>query len=98
MIVTLVHVHVKPDHMDDFLQAASINHLRSVKEPGNLRFDILQDALNPAKFVFYEAYQDEEAAAAHKKTSHYLEWKDTVADWMAAPREGIKYKGLLPEY
>ena len=98
MIVTLVHVRVKPEHIDDFIQAASRNHHQSVREPGNLRFDILQDAGDPSKFVFYEAYKDGDAAAAHKLTSHYLEWKEKVADWMAAPREGVRYNGLLPEY
>ena len=97
MIVTLVHVHVKPDHIADFIQATSKNHYQSVREPGNLRFDILQDAGDPAKFVLYEAYGNTDAAAAHKLTSHYLEWKETVAGWMASPREGIRYNGLLPE-
>ena len=35
-------------------------------------------------------------AAAHKQTSHYLEWRETVADWMAEPRQGISYNGLYP--
>ena len=38
----------------------------------------------------------EEAAAAHKETNHYKVWRDTVADWMAKPRQGIKYKGIRP--
>jgi len=98
MLVTLVHVQVKPEHLDAFIRATSKNHFQSVKEPGNLRFDMLQDAVIPAKFVLYEAYKDEESAAAHKKTPHYLEWKETVAEWMAAPREGVRYTGLLPQF
>jgi autoinducer 2-degrading protein len=33
---------------------------------------------------------------AHKNTAHYLKWRDTVADWMAAPRQGLSYRGLFP--
>ena len=72
MIVTFVHVFVAEDHIQDFIRATIENHKESVKEPGNLRFDILRDAADPAKFVLYEAYESEEASAAHKNTRHYL--------------------------
>lgn len=96
MIATLVHVHVKPEAVRSFIEATHENHENSVKEPGNLRFDILQDAQDPNKFVFYEAYASEQAAAAHKETAHYLKWRDAVAPWMAKPREGVKHAILFP--
>ena len=96
MIVTIVHVDVKPEHIEDFIRATSENHLHSVKEPGNLRFDVLQKGENPAEFALYEAYENETASAAHKETAHYLKWKETVADWLANPRKGVRYDGLLP--
>jgi autoinducer 2-degrading protein len=96
MIVTFVHVWVMEAHIEDFKEASIANHRESVKEPGNLRFDVLQDDADPAKFVLYEAYESEEASAAHKKTAHYLEWREKVADWMAQPREGLKHKILAP--
>ena len=97
MIVTFVHVWVKDDHIEDFIKASVENHNESVKEPGNLRFDFLQDAGNTSKFVLYEAYESEEASAAHKSTPHYLKWRETVADWMDQPRQGIKHVILCPE-
>ncbi|MEN8202151.1 MAG: antibiotic biosynthesis monooxygenase [Bacteroidota bacterium] len=96
MIVTIVHVKVKPEYIEDFIRVSTENHHQSVKEPGNMRFDVLQLADNPAQFALYEAYENEANAAAHKTTAHYLKWRETVAEWMAEPRTGIKYKGLLP--
>lgn len=96
MTVTLVHVEVKPEYVEDFIRVSTENHHQSVQEPGNLRFDVLQLAENPAQFVLYEAYESETAAAAHKDTAHYLKWRESVASWMTIPRTGIKYKGLLP--
>lgn len=96
MQVTLVHVHVKPGHVDDFIRASQANHEASVKEPGNRRFDVLQSADDPTHFILYEAYATTEDAAAHKRTAHYLSWRETVAEWMAEPRQGIPYHGLLP--
>jgi autoinducer 2-degrading protein len=96
MHVTIVHVHVRPEHVAEFIDAIRINHEGSVKEPGNLRFDILQSVEDPTRFVAYEAYVDEAAAKAHKETAHYLAWRDKVADWMAEPRQGVRYDGLFP--
>lgn len=96
MIVTFVHVWVKEENKNEFINATIENHKESVKEPGNLRFDILQDDKDPLKFVLYEAYESEECAANHKSTKHYLKWRDTVADWMAQPREGIKHHIIFP--
>lgn len=97
MFVTLVHVHVKPEHLDAFLCITRENHENSVQEPGNLRFDVLQLSGDPNRFVLYEAYATEADAARHKETAHYLKWRDTVADWMASPRQGVRYSGLHPQ-
>lgn len=97
MYVTLVHVHVKPERIKEFIEACRVNHEASTKEPGNRRFDILQSAEEPARFVLYEAYADKDAAAAHKETDHYKRWKDLVAGWMAEPRKGVVYTGLFPK-
>jgi autoinducer 2-degrading protein len=96
MHVTLVHVQVKPDHVADFIAACRLNHEASVREPGNRRFDVLQSADDPVKFVLYEVYDSAESAAAHKNTPHYLKWRDTVTSWMAVPRVGVPYKGIYP--
>ena len=96
MIVTLVHVWVKPAYTDDFIKASTENHQNSIKESGNLRFDLVQDAKDLSKFVIYEAYESDEAAAAHKETDHYKKWRETVGDWMAQPRRGEKHIIITP--
>lgn len=96
MYVTLVHVRVKPQFIDAFIEACRENHLASVREPGNMRFDVLRSRDEPDRFILYEAYTTPEAAAAHKQTPHYIAWRDRVADWMAEPRRGVVYDGLFP--
>jgi autoinducer 2-degrading protein len=96
MYVTLVHVHVKSEHVDDFIQATRENHEASIHEQGNRRFDVLQLTVDPERFVLYEAYASLEDAAAHKQTPHYKKWRDAVAPWMASPRQGISYRGHFP--
>lgn len=96
MYVTLVHVAVKPGHIDDFIAATRRNHEASILESGNRRFDVLQSPDDPARFVLYEAYASAADAAAHKETVHYRHWRDSVADWMQEQRKGIPYTGLYP--
>ena len=96
MHVTLVHVRVKPAVLEDFIAACRLNHEGSTAEPGNRRFDILQDANEPTHFVLYEAYASEADALAHKQTAHYHAWRETVADMMAAPRAAEPFVGLYP--
>lgn len=96
MIATIVHVKVKQEHIEAFIRATVKNHEESVKENGNMRFDILQKGDDPTQFALYEAYVSEEFAAAHKQSPHYLEWKETVQEWMAEPREGVRYNAIKP--
>jgi autoinducer 2-degrading protein len=96
MIVTCVYVSVKPEKIREFIDASTENHLGSVSETGNLRFDFLQQADDPARFMIYEAYESDAAAAMHKNSPHYLKWRDTVANMMAEPRKGVKYNIVQP--
>lgn len=98
MDVTLVHVYVKPEYVNDFIEATHLNHEASIQEGGNHRFDVLQDSTNECKFILYESYVSERDAMAHKQTEHYLKWRDTVAPMMEQPREGMKYNCLFPRY
>jgi (4S)-4-hydroxy-5-phosphonooxypentane-2,3-dione isomerase len=97
MYVTIVYVQVKPDRVEDFISSIRANHEGAVKEPGNLRFDVLQSNEDPTRFVLYEAYRSEDDAKAHRETPHYLAWRALAEDWMAGPRQGIRYTGLYPK-
>lgn len=79
-----------------FIDATKANHAESVKEEGNLRFDLIQQADDQERFMIYEAYLSEGAAARHKTTNHYLQWRDMVSDMMAEPRQGVKYNIIEP--
>ena len=97
MLVYLVKIKVKEGKIEEFKEATVRNHRDTIKEPGNYRFDVLQNQEDPTSFTLYEVYESEEAVQAHKETEHYLEWRERVADMMAQPREGIKHKVIAPQ-
>jgi quinol monooxygenase YgiN len=47
MIVVLVHIHVKPEAIDDFIAAAEENARHSIQEAGIARFDFIQQVEDP---------------------------------------------------
>jgi len=96
MYVVCVTVQVIPDHAQAFIAATLQNARESRKEPGNVRFDVLQAEANAAQFFLYEVYREKEDFARHQQTAHYLKWKETVAPWMAVPRLGVRHMSLYP--
>ncbi len=96
MHIVLVNIHVKPEAIDAFKAASLENAKNSIREPGIVRFDILQQAEDPTRFILVEVYRKPEDQAKHRDTPHYQFWKDLVADMMAEPRVGVKYSNLFP--
>lgn len=96
MHIIVVHIHVKPEHREAFIEATKENARNSIQEPGIAVFDFIQQKDDPNKFVLYEAYYSPDGQAQHRETAHYLAWRDAVADMMAEPRVGVAYSNILP--
>jgi (4S)-4-hydroxy-5-phosphonooxypentane-2,3-dione isomerase len=97
MHVVLVNIHVKPELVDDFIQASLENARNSNHEPGIARFDFLQQGDDPTHFILVEVYRTPADQQKHRETPHYMAWKDRVGDMMAEPRVGIRYQNLYPD-
>ena len=74
MQVTLVHVRVKPESVPAFIEATRLNHEASVQEPGNRRFDVLQDPADPSRFCLYEAYASEAVTHSPSAAARNAPW------------------------
>ena len=97
MLIVHVAVHVKPGCVESFAAASLENARQSVREPGIARFDVVQQADDPTRFVLVEGYRTPQAPAAHKETAHYQLWRDTVAPMMAEPRTSVKFANVFPD-
>jgi len=97
MVTVHVHIHVKKEYINDFINYSIENARSSVRESGVIYFDFFQQNDDPQKFLLVEIYKDEEATLAHKQTSHYAKWKAGVEQMMAEPRFSIKYNKIFPE-
>ena len=97
MLIVFVYVHITPESIDAFKEITSENARNSIFEPGIARFDVIQQADDPTRFVLIEVYRDTEAPAKHKETAHYLAWRDRAIDMMAEPRYSVKYSNVFPD-
>lgn len=89
MIVNLVMLEAKPEYVEEMKEICSYNHEHSIKEEGNVRFDVLQNTDEPCKFTLYEVFRDKEAIEYHKNTEHYQKWAKAMEYILAAPRYKI---------
>lgn len=96
MLIVHVQVHVKPEAVEEFRKATIENGRNSVQEPGIARFDVIQNAADPTRFVLVEVYRAAEARAAHRATAHYAKWRDAVAEMMAEPRSSVEFHNVFP--
>ena len=97
MLVVHIQIQVKREYVEAFIEATRKNSQASLKEPGVARFDVVQQADDPTRFVFVEAYKTPDAPAAHKQTAHYAAWRDAVEPMMQVPRTNVKYESLCPD-
>jgi autoinducer 2-degrading protein len=96
MLVIQVQVQVKPECVEPFKRATVENAENSMREPGVARFDVLQQAADPTRFVLIEMYRTDDAPAQHKATSHYQKWRDSVASMMAETRTSQRFSSVFP--
>ena len=96
MLIVHVHVHVRPERVEDFLAATVVNARASLAEPGVLRFDVMQDDADPAHVVLTEVYRDGTRRRRTRQTPHYATWRDTVEELMAQPRASTKFSVVFP--
>ena len=82
MYVILMPIQIKPRQKEEFVKAMIEDASESVKkEPGCLRFDIIQDGGDTNRIWLYEVYKDEAAFQAHLQTPHLRKWMETTKEW-----------------
>ena len=94
MFIVLVKVQVKPELLGEFKTAILKNASLSVeRDPGCVRFDVLQQEDDPTRWYFYEVYEREQAWVDHRSSAHFLAFKE-VGDRAIVSREVSKLTGI----
>lgn len=97
MYIFQVHHFIKPDRIEAYKSATLDNARQSRLEPGILRFEIFQDATNPAHFSLFEVYVSMAARKAHLETEHFLRWREVYLASQDHGGSGDEFIPLFPE-
>ena len=97
MITLIVSIRIKPYSVAAWRRLTLENAAESLKEPGILAFDLLEDRADPCRFALVERYRDEDAIAKHKDTAHYQRWRDIGEPLQSEPRTRALYNTVGPE-
>jgi autoinducer 2-degrading protein len=89
MLVLVVHLKIKPDSVDRFMQGLQANAREARKEPGCRQFDILVDPNDKTKAMLYEVYNDEKAFEAHQQTPHFKKYLAEAVPLLAARERSV---------
>ena len=83
MYIVVAPMQIKEGFKEQFLEEIIADAKGSIaKEPGCLRFDIVQDTNDLNRVWLYEVYRDEAGFEAHTQTPHFIRWRDTTQDWL----------------
>jgi autoinducer 2-degrading protein len=97
MHIVHVQVHVKTESVEAFRRVTMDNARSSLREPGVVRFDVVQRSDDPTRFVLVEIYRTRDDPPRHRETAHYAAWRDAVEPMMAEPRSKAEYVNVFPE-
>ena len=92
MLVLMVNIKVKPGLRDEFIAAIREDgEGTTTKEEGNLHFSAVQESDDPDRFFLFEVYRDEAALEAHRRTAHFLKYREATAGLLA--EETVRREG-----
>jgi quinol monooxygenase YgiN len=85
-VYVVTHIDVTGDHKDDAVALLRSMHDDSVKERGNLRYDVYQQKNRPNHFTVVEAWTDWDVQSKHEAAPHTRAFRQKLL-----PMEGALY-------
>jgi autoinducer 2-degrading protein len=95
MVVFQIRFTIKPGQAQTFIEATAENAVKTMREPGNLRFELFRDTDDDHQFLLMEIYEDEAALEAHRNQPHLAAWR-TATDDLIDSREFVGLQSVIP--
>jgi quinol monooxygenase YgiN len=90
-VQVVTHVDVPPPRKDEVIVLLRQLIDDSVKEPGNLVFEVVQQTSRPNHFTVIEAWTDRAALDAHQMAAHTRQFRDKLGPMLGAPHDDRVY-------
>lgn len=87
MILVVANVYLKDGKQDDFLIAAKECIASTLKEPGNISYDLNINAFDFTRFTFVEYWNSKEDLDLHMQSEHFKIFGNAIAPLLAKELE-----------
>ncbi len=87
MILVVANVYLKDGKKETFMASAKKCVEATVKEAGNISYELNENALTPNKFTFVERWESREALDLHMKQEHFGVFGGEIGDLLAKELE-----------
>ncbi|MCE1199056.1 MAG: antibiotic biosynthesis monooxygenase [Marinilabiliales bacterium] len=81
--VIVARITVKPEAVEQFLDYTQPIIAGSNQEEGCLVYKLYREVADPASFVFYEVYVNQEAIDFHNATPHFTTFIENISGILA---------------
>jgi quinol monooxygenase YgiN len=79
---TVVSFHkILPEHLDDYIVNMRVCAEASNREPGCIRYEVMQDVDDPTMMCLFQVFRDEAAYQTHQDSEHHKVWIDLSGNW-----------------
>ena len=94
MFTLVVHISIKPENVDAFMQKLDANARAARTEPGCRQFEVLVDPNDRTKIMLFEVYKDEAAFEAHQATPHFKKYVAEAVPLLASRERQVFTKAI----
>ncbi len=77
----IVNIQIKPEFVEQFVEAVREHANQAMTEVGCMRFDVLQFKDDPTHFMYLEIFKDDTASTEHGKLPYYLAFREKTGPW-----------------
>jgi len=98
MYTVILFTKIRPQHIDDYIVNMRVCAEATNKEPGCIRYEVMQDADDPTMMCLFQVFKDEAAYQVHQDAEHHRVWIEMSGDWRepsGRPRSELRY--ITPE-
>jgi (4S)-4-hydroxy-5-phosphonooxypentane-2,3-dione isomerase len=79
---TVISLHkILPEHITDYIENMRICAEKTNREPGCIRYEVMQDVDDPTMMCLFQAFKDESAYGAHQESEHHRVWMELSGGW-----------------
>ena len=97
-VIVVSHVDIAPNPAPN-PKVTAVDMLKDLaeasrKEPGNVRFDVVQHTMRANHFTVVEVWRDQKALDAHVASPHARQYRDTLQPMTGSPLDERVYKAI----